>query len=158
MADMKIEFDVAAKMRDGTVLNADVYRPGGDGPWPVLLQRTPYGRRLGMQVTLDPFEAVSRGYIVVHQDTRGRFGSDGEWLPFTYEIEDGYDTVRWAATLPGSSGVVGMFGSSYMATPNGPPQPRNCGRSSRRSPGAIPATACTSAAARSSSGSTAGGP
>jgi putative CocE/NonD family hydrolase len=113
MADMEIEFDVAAKMRDGTVLNADVYRPGGEGPWPVLLERTPYGRRRMLQL-LDPFEAVSRGYIVVHQDTRGRFGSDGEWLPFTYEVEDGYDTVKWAATLPGSSGVVGMFGASYM--------------------------------------------
>lgn len=113
MADMEIEFDVAAKMRDGTVLNADVYRPGGEGPWPVLLHRSPYGRRGNIQVLLDPFEAVSRGYIVVHQDTRGRFSSDGEWLPFTYEIEDGYDTVKWAATLPGSSGVVGMFGGSY---------------------------------------------
>src|SRR4051794_34397937 len=94
---MEIEFDVAAKMRDGTILRADVYRPTGGGPWPVLLHRTPYARRSPlMGLVLDPFLAASRGYILVNQDTRGRFGSDGEWLPFTYEVEDGYDTVRWA--------------------------------------------------------------
>ncbi|MBC2637743.1 CocE/NonD family hydrolase [Rhodococcus sp. 3A] len=110
---MEIEFDVEATMRDGAVLRADVYRPVGDGPWPVLVQRTPYDRRAMLQMFLDPFTAVSRGYILIHQDTRGRFRSEGDWLPFTYEAEDGYDTVRWAASLPGSSGVVGMFGASY---------------------------------------------
>ncbi|MFI9408579.1 CocE/NonD family hydrolase [Nocardia gamkensis] len=110
---MEIEFDVEATMRDGTVLRADVYRPVGEGPWPVLIQRTPYGRRGILHMVIDPFAVVSRGYIMVHQDTRGRFGSEGEWLPFTYEVEDGYDTVRWAANLPGSSGVVGMVGGSY---------------------------------------------
>ncbi|MFK0283119.1 CocE/NonD family hydrolase [Streptomyces sp. NPDC090499] len=110
---MEIEFDLPAKMRDGTVLYADVYRPTTDGPWPVLLHRTPYGRRSAVMTILDPFEAVSRGYMVVHQDTRGSSQSEGEWLPFGYEVDDGYDTVRWAAALPGSSGVVGMFGGSY---------------------------------------------
>ncbi|WP_174187250.1 CocE/NonD family hydrolase, partial [Nocardia barduliensis] len=110
---MEIEFDVEATMRDGTVLRADVYRPTGEGPWPVLIHRTPYHRRQLPQMMLDLYAAVSRGYILVHQDTRGRSGSDGEWLPFTYEVEDGYDTVRWAAGLPGSNGVVGMFGASY---------------------------------------------
>ncbi|MFI7530253.1 CocE/NonD family hydrolase [Nocardia salmonicida] len=110
---MEIEFDAEATMRDGTVLRADVYRPTGDGPWPVILQRTPYDRRASIQGLLDPYTAVSRGYMLVHQDTRGRLRSDGEWLPFTYEVEDGYDTVRWAAGLPGSSGVVGMIGASY---------------------------------------------
>lgn len=115
MSGMEIEFDVAATMRDGTVLRSDVYRPTGEGPWPVLVQRTPYGRRAGAQVQhLDPFMAISRGYIVVNQDTRGRSGSDGEWFPFKYEVEDGYDTIRWAASLPGSSGEVGMFGPSYV--------------------------------------------
>jgi uncharacterized protein len=111
---MQVEFDVAAKMRDDTVLRADIYRPTSDGPWPVLLHRTPYGRQVPMNaLILDPLQAVARGYMLVHQDTRGRFGSDGEWLPFTYEVEDGYDTVRWAAALPGCNGVVGMIGGSY---------------------------------------------
>ncbi|WP_063129342.1 CocE/NonD family hydrolase [Nocardia fusca] len=113
MSGMEIEFDVEATMRDGTILRADVYRPVGDGPWPVLIQRTPYDRRAMLQNFIDPFETVSRGYILIHQDTRGRFGSDGPWLPFTYEVEDGYDTVRWAASLPGSNGAVGMLGASY---------------------------------------------
>ena len=114
MTGVEIELDVAAKMRDGTVLRADIYRPTSGGPWPVLLHRTPYGRQVPANgLVLDPLQAVPRGYMLVHQDTRGRFGSDGEWLPFTYEVEDGYDTVRWAAALPGSNGVVGMIGGSY---------------------------------------------
>ncbi|UGT62005.1 CocE/NonD family hydrolase [Nocardia asteroides] len=80
---------------------------------PVLIERTPYDRRAMLQISLDPLRAVSRGYILIRQDSRGRFRSEGEWLPFTYEVEDGYDTVRWAAGLPGSNGVVGMFGGSY---------------------------------------------
>nr|WP_269066339.1 CocE/NonD family hydrolase [Streptomyces spinoverrucosus] len=52
--------------------------------------------------------------MVVIQDTRGRFASEGEWEPFTYEESDGYDTVRWAAALPGSNGSVGMIGGSYF--------------------------------------------
>lgn len=107
----QIEFDVPATMRDGTVLLADVFRPDGDGPWPVALVRTPYGKQfLGTLA----YTAVRRGFLTVTQDVRGRFASDGEWQPLTYEERDGYDTVRWAAALPGSSGVVGMLGPSYL--------------------------------------------
>ncbi len=112
MDRLRIEFDVPVTMQDGTVLRADVYRPDGDGPWPVLVQRTPYNKR-NLMFPLDTINAVKRGYIVVQQDTRGRFGSDGEWLPWAYEERDGYDTVEWAARLPGSNGKVGLFGASY---------------------------------------------
>ncbi|MGP3920360.1 CocE/NonD family hydrolase [Nonomuraea sp. 10N515B] len=115
MAEMRIEFDVPAQMRDGTVLRADVYRPGGTGPWPVLLSRLPYGKQSPMvAMVLDPAAAARRGFMVVLQDTRGRFASEGEWEPWTYEESDGYDTVRWAAALPGSNGSVGMCGGSYF--------------------------------------------
>ena len=115
MAEMQIEFDVPAHMRDGTVLRADVYRPGGTGPWPVLLSRLPYGKQTPLAgVVLDPLSAARRGFMVVVQDTRGRFASEGEWEPWTYEESDGYDTVRWAAALPGASGSVGMIGASYF--------------------------------------------
>lgn len=112
-AAVEIEFDVPAKMRDGTVLMADLYRPTKDGPWPVLVHRTPYGKRVTAIATIDTLAAVAAGYLVVHQDVRGRFASGGDWQPFTYERSDGYDTVEWAAQLPGSSGRVGMFGGSY---------------------------------------------
>lgn len=131
VAGVEIELDVAVRMRDGTILRADVYRPTGPGPWPVLVQRTPYDKRQPLTaLALDTLLAVSRGYIVVQQDTRGRFTSDGDWSPWTYERADGHDTVRWAAKLAGSSGVVGMFGASYtgntswVAAIDGPPELR----------------------------------
>jgi putative CocE/NonD family hydrolase len=109
-----VEFDVPAFMRDGTVLRANVYRPAGRGPWPVLLTRTPYTKDLpGAGAVLDPVQAARRGYVVVVQDTRGRFRSEGEWYPFRHEADDGADTVAWAAGLPGADGQVGMFGASY---------------------------------------------
>jgi putative CocE/NonD family hydrolase len=115
VAEIQIECDVLAQMRDGTVLRADVYRPGGTGPWPVLLSRLPYGKQSPLlAMMLDPLAAARRGFMVVVQDTRGRFASEGEWEPWTYEGSDGYDTVRWAAGLPGSNGSVGMVGGSYF--------------------------------------------
>ena len=114
MPAVTVELDVPATMRDGTVLRANVYRPAGDGPWPVLLTRLPYGKDLpGGTLLLDPVQAGRRGYMVVVQDTRGRFASDGDWEPFRCEAEDGYDTVAWAAALPGADGQVGMYGASY---------------------------------------------
>src|ERR1700733_12256037 len=112
---VKVEFDVPARMRDGVTLRANVYRPSGDGPWPTLLTRTPYDKGAGDTISwLDPMQTAAKGFMVVTQDTRGRFASEGEWMPLTYEREDGYDTVEWAAKLPGSNGRVGMYGPSYL--------------------------------------------
>jgi putative CocE/NonD family hydrolase len=63
---------------------------------------------------LDPLRAARHGYVVVIQDTRGRYTSEGEFYPFRDDIHDGYDTVEWAASQPWSSGKVGMYGSSYV--------------------------------------------
>ncbi|MFG1667766.1 CocE/NonD family hydrolase [Streptomyces sp. Y7] len=102
-------------MSDGTVLRADVHRPVTGGPYPVLLARLPYGKNFPMMsAMLDPLGLARSGFIVVIQDTRGRFASEGAWEPWTYEENDGYDTVRWAAALPGSNGRVGMIGGSYL--------------------------------------------
>ena len=115
MEDVRIEFDVPAEMRDGTILRADVFRPTTGGPWPVLLARSPYNKQdPGILATLNPLAAVRRGYLVVLQDTRGRYRSEGEWEPLRHERTDGYDTVRWAAGLPGANGLVGMYGPSYL--------------------------------------------
>ena len=106
-----VEHNAMAVMRDGTKLRADIYRPKAEGKFPVLLVRTPYDKtqEIGFGV-----KAAARGYVVVAQDVRGRFQSEGEWYPFKYESQDGYDTVEWAAALPYANGKVGMFGGSYV--------------------------------------------
>jgi len=109
--EVTVERNVAAKMRDGVTLRADIYRPKGDGKFPVLLVRTPYDKQGIMNFGL---RAAERGYVVIAQDVRGRFTSEGEWYPFKNESPDGYDTVEWAAALPYSNGKVGMFGGSYV--------------------------------------------
>jgi hypothetical protein len=112
---MTVEFDVPATMRDGIVLQANVYRPDGPGPYPVLLCRTPYGKDFAIGGNgIDVAQATMRGYIVAIQDTRGRFNSEGDWKPMVNEAEDGADSVAWAAALPGSDGRVGMYGGSYF--------------------------------------------
>lgn len=109
--NITIEHDVAMKTRDGVTLYADIYRPVGDGNFPVLLQRTPYNK----DNTADFGRmAAEHGFMVVVQDVRGRYTSEGEWYPFKHETDDGYDTVEWAAGLPHSNGKVGMFGGSYV--------------------------------------------
>src|SRR5215471_11510470 len=110
-----IDFDVEARMRVGTILRANVYRPAGEGRWPVLLTRLPYGKDLPLGSSiLDPAQIARRGYVVIVQDTRGRFMSEGEWVPFINEALDGVDTIEWAAQLPYSDGNVGMYGISYF--------------------------------------------
>ncbi len=110
-----LDFDVPAKMRDGATLRANIYRPAGEGLWPVLLTRLPYGKDLPIGGSvIDPAQVARRGYVVIVQDTRGRFTSEGEWMPFINEALDGVDTIEWASRLPYSNGIVGMYGISYF--------------------------------------------
>src|SRR5262245_6919586 len=109
-----VEKNVEATMRDGVVLRADVYRPDTQERLPVLLQRTPYSKNPERED--NQFRRLAaRGYVVVVQDTRGRYMSDGVARPHD-EAEDGYDTIEWAAALPWGNGRVGTFGGSYSAT------------------------------------------
>ena len=113
--EVLIQRDVPAEMRDGTTLMSNLYRPANGGPYPVLLARLPYGKDLPLGTAmLDPVKAAGAGYIVIVQDVRGRYRSEGKFVPFVREYEDGYDTVEWAAKLPGSEGSVGMYGLSYF--------------------------------------------
>jgi putative CocE/NonD family hydrolase len=107
------EHDVPMPMRDGVVLRADVWRPQGAGPFPVLLYRTPYGKTAAQSEYATFQKAVERGYAVVMQDARGRFASDGDFVAYRQEGRDGYDTIEWAAGQPWSNGSVGTFGLSY---------------------------------------------
>jgi putative CocE/NonD family hydrolase len=112
---ISVEFDVPATLRDGTILRANIFRPAAEGTYPVALTRTPYGKDFAsVTPMLDAVRLAQAGYIVVIQDVRGRMKSDGAWSLFRNEAQDGYDTVEWAATLPGSNGNVGMYGASYF--------------------------------------------
>ncbi len=107
------DHDVAVPMRDGITLRADVLRPSGNGPFPVLVYRTPYGKEFALKEYKTFQHAVERGYAVVVQDVRGRYASAGEFRPYENEGRDGYDTIEWAARQPWSNGTVGTFGLSY---------------------------------------------
>lgn len=112
--DVLVERNVPARMRDGATLYADVYRPEAEGPWPVLLQRIPYDKRIAQSIVYQhPSWYARHGYVVAIQDVRGRYTSEGEFDPLRTEAEDGYDTIQWAATLPDTTGKVGMYGFSY---------------------------------------------
>jgi uncharacterized protein len=107
---------VSMRTRDGVRLDADLWRPEGEGPFPVLLMRQPYGRSIASTVVYaHPSWYARHGYIVVIQDVRGRGTSEGKFRTFANEVEDGADTLDWAASLPGSNGAVGMYGFSYQS-------------------------------------------
>lgn len=101
--------------QDGVTLDADIYRPQGEGPFPVLLMRQPYGRAIASTVVYaHPRWYAAHGYIVVVQDVRGRGTSGGTFDLFAQEAADGRATLEWVAALPGSTGDVGMYGFSYQ--------------------------------------------
>src|SRR5580704_11119362 len=101
------------KTRDGVTLRADIYRPKDDGKFPVILMRTPYDKSVGWAAS-PAYQIAGHGYVVVVQDVRGRYTSEGEFYPFRHESDDGYDAVEWVAALPSSNGKVGMIGGSYV--------------------------------------------
>ncbi|WP_412517428.1 CocE/NonD family hydrolase [Actinomadura madurae] len=117
-ADQTIETlatkDVPVPLSDGTTLLADVYRPGDDQRYPVILARTPYGKSAPMKQAW-PLDVATAGFVLVMQDVRGTAASGGEFTPFVNEAVDGADSVRWCAQQPWSDGRVIMLGGSYLA-------------------------------------------
>jgi uncharacterized protein len=112
--DIVLENRVPTPMRDGVVLYSDVYRPVGNGRYPVLVSRTPYSTERFPAAYEAGVYFSRRGYVYVFQDVRGRHESDGRWEPFRDDERDGYDTIEWAARQPWSNGKVGMQGGSYL--------------------------------------------
>src|ERR1700730_12438694 len=108
-----VQNGAAMATRDGVKLYADIYRPKAEGKFPVILMRTPYDKAASWAVS-PAYQIVTHGYVVVVQDVRGRYTSEGEWYPFRHELDDGYDAVEWVAALPYSNGKVGMMGGSYV--------------------------------------------
>jgi putative CocE/NonD family hydrolase len=112
---MIVARNVAAPMRDGVRLMTDVCFPAIDGSaaagrFPVILERTPYGTG---RVPLWAEYFVSRGYVVIGQNVRGRHGSGGRWRGHLDDPNDGFDTLAWIARQPWSNGRVGTVGFSY---------------------------------------------
>ena len=113
--DVVHDAGVSMVTEDGVTLVSDVWRPAGAGPWPVLLQRLPYGRAVASTPVLPhPSWFARRGFVVVVQDCRGRGDSDGTFTPFVDEARDGAATIEWAAALPFSDGRVATYGFSYQ--------------------------------------------
>ena len=105
-------------MGDGTILRHNMTRPDIDGKFPVLLERTPYNKEGGSENGVgSPEFFAARGYVVIIQDVRGRFASDGDFYPFKDDgngsNKDGYDTVEWLANQDWSTGKIGTIGGSY---------------------------------------------
>lgn len=113
MITLTVDRHVPVPMRDGVTLSADVYRPASGGPFPVVITRTPYDKATrGPSPLL--LRLASAGYAVMVQDTRGRYASEGTFVPFVHERDDGFDTLEWLVEQPWCDGKVGMYGGSYV--------------------------------------------
>lgn len=130
--EVVLESAVMVTMRDGIRLASDIYRPArdgrpADGAFPVILERTPYGRAVVSRAERslhhpEPLTRaevaeifVRRGYVVVYQDCRGRFGSEGVFRKYLDDAPDGYDTCAWLVQQPWCNGKIGTMGLSYSA-------------------------------------------
>jgi putative CocE/NonD family hydrolase len=131
--EVVVERDVMVAMRDGIRLACDIYRPARDGQavagaLPVILERTPYGkgavsrseisrRRLQTPSRREEVAAffTQHGYVVIYQDCRGRYGSEGVFRKYLDEAADGYDTCAWMVQQPWCNGRIGTMGLSYAA-------------------------------------------
>ena len=131
-----VAHDVMIAMRDGVKLATDIYRPARKGladagRFPVILERTPYGKTQVSRSEIDVGMTASRprpevaawfvrqGYVVIYQDCRGRYASEGEFVKYLSDGEDGYDTVAWIAAQPWCNGKVATMGLSYAAHTQG---------------------------------------
>jgi putative CocE/NonD family hydrolase len=127
-----VKSDVMVRMRDGVRLATDVYLPADDGArYPVILERTPYGKTTPSRSERTPTIAtplgraavaeffVRQGYAFVYQDCRGRYKSEGEFVKYLSDGNDGFDCCKWITEQPWSNGRIGTMGLSYAAHTQG---------------------------------------
>jgi putative CocE/NonD family hydrolase len=134
--EVHLTSDIMVTMRDGVRLATDVYRParGGKpvaGRFPVILERTPYGKTVVSRSELSVAEPtpksraevaaffVKRGYVVIYQDCRGRYGSEGQFVKYLSDGADGYDCCAWIVKQAWCDGKIGTMGLSYAAHTQG---------------------------------------
>lgn len=124
--NMRIVRDQMVALRDGVRLATDIYLPLGTGPWPVVIERTPYNKsgpsrsekRLdGQHLSRKQMAAAftEQGFVAVFQDCRGRYRSEGLFTKYVNEGKDGYDTLSWIVEQPWCNGRIGSMGLSYAA-------------------------------------------
>ena len=99
-------------MRDGVRLSSDIYLPRGEGPHPAIVLRTPYVKA-GTRYTQRALHWARDGYAMVLVDVRGRGDSEGDFLPYRRDGDDGHDVIEWVASQPWCTGAVGTTGASY---------------------------------------------
>jgi len=114
-----VERNLPIEVESGLTLAADHYYPKAEGRFPTILIRSPYGRELrggpvGLIYGFMLRRLAERGYHVIAQDTRGRYESEGEFDPFTFEVWDGRTTIDWITKQPWFDGNLGMTGPSYL--------------------------------------------
>ena len=108
-------FDEYIKLKDGVKLISRIWLPSGQGPWPTLLMRQPYGREIASTVTYaHPTWWASKGYMVVIQDVRGQGDSEGIFKGFSQEASDTSETHEWVRSLKNCNGKLGLYGFSYQ--------------------------------------------
>ena len=141
---MQIDWDAPIRTDDGIVLRADVFRPLGEGNYPVILSYGPYAKGLHFEAgykgnwarltraapevlegssnkyqnweLIDPEKWVPDGYVCVRVDSRGAGRSPGVIDSWSpRETRDFYECIEWAGTQPWSNGKVGLNGISYYA-------------------------------------------
>lgn len=110
--DVETRPEIKIPMRDGVELSANIFLPKTEGKFPVILARTPYGKGKAEDGVGRPW--VSRGYVYISQDCRGKGTSGGQWTPFIHDRSDGEDTHRWILKQPWSNGKIGTTGGSYL--------------------------------------------
>ncbi len=109
---VRLDHNVRVRMRDGVELSTDLYLPDAPGRYPTVLSRTPYNNT-GADAFASGRWYAERGYAYVTQDVRGKYDSDGKYVLYAHEAQDGLDTLAWIAAQPWSDGRVGMSGGSY---------------------------------------------
>jgi putative CocE/NonD family hydrolase len=133
--DYVLQRDVMVAMRDGVHLATDIYlpvsEPGRSARYPVILERTPYDktapsrseRTPSNETPLSRAEVAAfftrRGYAFVYQDCRGRYKSEGEFVKYLSDGNDGYDCCAWITKQPWCNGKIGTMGLSYAAHTQG---------------------------------------
>ena len=114
---IKVIKNVMVPMQDGIRLATDIYKPLPDGKYPVIIARTPYGKRGKIHPYKKMAELLaSQGYVVIIQDVRGKFDSEGEFFPYANEAMDGDQTITWAGEAPWSNGKTALVGLSYLGS------------------------------------------